>query len=108
MKHLEGDGLKVEVEKVSNISEVKAHDKVPDHLQSCHTAIVDGYVVEGHVPKAEIMRMLRQRPNIVGLSVPGMPVGSPGMEMENRAAEPYQVVAFDKQGRTGVYANYPK
>lgn len=108
MEHLEGDGLTVKVQKVSNISEIKARYNVPDHLQSCHTAIVDGYIVEGHVPKAEILRMLKERPNIVGLSVPGMPVGSPGMEMENTAAESYQVIAFDKQGRTGVYATYPK
>lgn len=108
MKHLEGDGLTVEVQKVTNISEVKARYKVPEQLQSCHTAIVGGYIVEGHVPKAEIMRMLKERPAIVGLSVPGMPVGSPGMEMDNVAAEPYQVMAFDNQGRTGVYATYPK
>ena len=108
MKHLEGDGLTVEVKKVSNISEVKAHYNVPEHLHSCHTATVGGYIVEGHVPKAEIMRMLKEKPSFAGLSVPGMPVGSPGMEMEGTVAEPYQVVAFDNQGRTGVYATYPK
>lgn len=77
---------------------------VPRSLQSCHTAVVDGYVVEGHVPADVIDRLLRERPAVVGLAVPGMPVGSPGMEVPGQAAERYQVMAFDRSGRTTVYA----
>lgn len=76
--------------------------------QSCHTAIVDGYVIEGHVPQAEIVRMLRERPEIIGLSVPGMPIGSPGMEMPGRDADPYRVLALGRDGSVTVYASYPK
>lgn len=72
----------------------------PEH-QGCHTALVDGYVIEGHVPADLIKRVLRERPEIAGLSVPGMPLGSPGMEGEN--AQPYDVLAVDKEGYATVY-----
>ena len=97
----------MDVQEHDRIRELKARYKVPEQLQSCHTAIVDGYVIEGHVPAEEILRLLKERPDIVGLGVPGMPVGSPGMEMGDRV-DPYQVIAFDKQGRSWVYASYPK
>ncbi len=80
--------------------------KVPADLQACHTAIVDGYVIEGHVPAADIKRLLAERPQIVGLAVPGMPIGSPGMEIQGMDAEPYQVMAFDAQGQQSVFAEY--
>ncbi|MCK4507028.1 MAG: DUF411 domain-containing protein [Desulfuromonadales bacterium] len=108
MKHLEDSGLIIKAENTSKVSEIKAQYKIPDYLQSCHTAIVDGYVVEGHVPSEEIMRMLNERPDIIGLSVPGMPVGSPGMEMPNGVLKPYKVISFDKLGRTRIFATYPK
>jgi hypothetical protein len=95
-------------EDVRNISEIKARYSVPVKLQSCHTAIVDGYVLEGHVPKTEVIRLLQERPEVIGLSVPGMPIGSPGMEMPGRKAEPYEVLSFDKQGVIQVYGTYPK
>ena len=95
-------------EDVRNISEIKARYSVPVKLQSCHTAIVDGYVLEGHVPKTEVIRLLHERPEVIGLSVPGMPIGSPGMEMPGRKAEPYEVLSFDKQGVIQVYGTYPK
>jgi hypothetical protein len=79
---------------------------VPPQLQSCHTAIVDGYVIEGHVPVAEIERLLAERPDVIGLAVPGMPVGSPGMVVEGAAAEAYDVIAFDADGGTEVFASY--
>ncbi len=91
---------------MSDLAAVKAHYQVPPALQSCHTAIVDGYVIEGHVPAAEIDRLLRERPALAGLAVPGMPVGSPGMEVEGYAPEPFHVLAFDSTGRTQVYARY--
>ena len=78
---------------------------MPRALQSCHTAVVEGYVIEGHVPADLIDRLLRERPSVVGLAVPGMPVGSPGMEAPGQAAERYQVLAFDQKGRTTVYAS---
>ena len=93
---------------VRNISEIKARYSVPVKLQSCHTAIVDGYVLEGHVPKTEVIRLLQERPEVIGLSVPGMPIGSPGMEMPGREAEPYEVLSFDKQGDVQIYGTYPK
>ena len=96
------------VEDAKDLMEIKARHKIPVHLQSCHTAMVDGYVVEGHVPREAIMRMLQEQPDIIGLSVPGMPVGSPGMESEDGKVEPYQVLAIDRQGNTRVFATYPQ
>ena len=87
------------------MSTIKTRYQVPYELQSCHTAIVDGYVIEGHVPVREINRLLSERPEIIGLAVPGMPIGSPGMD--GAPAQPYQVIAFDEQGNQEVYARYP-
>jgi hypothetical protein len=67
---------------------------------------VDGYIIEGHVPIAEIERLIAERPDITGLAVPGMPLGSPGMEVEGVDPQPYDVIAFDKSGRTEVYGSY--
>lgn len=85
---------------------VKAEHRVPADLQSCHTAVVEGYVIEGHVPAADVERLLAERPaGVTGLAVPGMPMGSPGMEHgDHRQA--YQVFAFGPQGRQ-VWASYP-
>lgn len=78
---------------------------VPDSLTSCHTAQVGGYVVVGHVPAADIQRLLRERPRVVGIAVPGMPAGSPGMEQgESKAA--FDVRAFTRDGRTTVFASH--
>jgi hypothetical protein len=82
--------------------DVKIKNKVPEKLYSCHTALVEGYVIEGHVPADLIQRLLKERPAVAGLAVPGMPVGSPGMEGAN--PQPYEVISFDKAGRTLVYA----
>jgi hypothetical protein len=89
---------------VNDLAPVKRKLGVPPALQSCHTAVVEGYVIEGHVPADLIDRLLRERPSVVGLAVPGMPVGSPGMEAPGQAAERYQVLAFDQKGRTTVFA----
>ena len=88
------------------MGEIKTRFGVPLALQSCHTAIVDGYIVEGHVPVAEIKRLLEERPAVVGITVPGMPVGSPGMEVAGVADEPYDVLAFTAEGETTVFASY--
>ena len=85
---------------------VKAEYQVPVELQSCHTAIVDGYIIEGHVPVADIERLLAERPDVRGLAVPGMPIGSPGMEIAGEEPEPYDVLAFDQAGNTTVFSSY--
>ena len=96
----------VKVEDVNDLNAVKQNQQIPPQLQSCHTAIVDGYIIEGHVPVAEIERLLEERPAIAGLAVPGMPIGSPGMEVDGAADQPYDVIAFDKSGQTQVFASY--
>jgi hypothetical protein len=102
--HLQANGFKVQKKDVfgKQFTDVKSKYGVPHRLYSCHTAVIDGYVIEGHVPADLIKRMLKERPAIIGLAVPGMPVGSPGME--GPKPEPYEVLTFDKQGRTTVYA----
>jgi hypothetical protein len=87
--------------------QIKELHSVPQSLTSCHTAIVDSYVVEGHVPASEIYRLLAERPDIIGIAVPGMPSGSPGMEIEGFDAEPFEVVTFDHTGEIDLYASYP-
>ena len=82
--------------------------QIPKPAQSCHTAIVDGYVVEGHVPAADLQRLLKERPSVLGISVPGMPIGSPGMEVPGTKPQAYDVVTFDKQGKTAVYSSHNK
>lgn len=101
------EGFIVDAIDVDDLSAVKAEHQVPYELQGCHTAIVDGYVIEGHVPASEIHRLLSEQPDIAGLAVPGMPIGSPGMEMGNNI-EPFQVIAFDESGEVDVFASYPK
>jgi hypothetical protein len=89
---------------MSNLSPIKARYQVPVDLQSCHTGVIDGYVVEGHVPADLITRLLRERPSIAGIAVPGMPPGSPGMESPGQPAERYTVFTFDRGRKTGVFA----
>ncbi len=103
---MEENGYDVQVADVQDLNAVKNQYQVPLELQSCHTAIVDGYIIEGHVPVAEIERLLAERPDIAGLAVPGMPIGSPGMESPGAADQPYDVIAFDKSGKTEVFASY--
>jgi hypothetical protein len=84
------------------LNQIKARYNVPAKLRSCHTALVGGYVIEGHVPADLIHRLLQEKPPILGLAVPGMPIGSPGME--GGKPQRYEVVTFDKHGKTAVYA----
>ncbi len=102
--HLRDHGFPVKAEDLEDLRPIKQRHGVPAALESCHTGVVEGYVVEGHVPADLVERMLRERPQIAGLAVPGMPIGSPGMEVPGRAAESYQILAFDKSGRSTVYA----
>jgi hypothetical protein len=98
----------VTVHDVQDLAAVKARYGVPTQLESCHTAIVDGYVIEGHVPLAEIKRLLAERPALAGIAVPGMPAGSPGMEVAGAASQPFDVIAFDASGDATVFARYPR
>lgn len=99
--HLRANGFDVKAVDVDDVRPIMAEHGVPVALGSCHTATVDGYVVEGHVPADVIHRMLEERPAIAGIAVPGMPIGSPGMEGPN--PQPYNVVAFDRAGNMTVY-----
>ncbi len=100
-----GMQAEIVVENSNDMGAIKDREGVPVDLRSCHTMVVDGYVIEGHVPAADIARLLRERPEgIKGLAVPGMPIGSPGMEMGDRT-QPYQVIAFGSAGRS-VFASY--
>ena len=103
-EHMEQNGFSVDVIEVDDLPAVKARLGVPAELAACHTAEVGGYVVEGHVPASDIQRLLRERPQIRGLAVPGMPEGSPGMEGPH--PEPYAVLAFDAQGRSSVFERH--
>jgi hypothetical protein len=95
----------VRVENLTNLRPIKAKHGIPADLEACHTALVDRYVVEGHVPADVIVRLLRERPRVVGLAVPGMPPGSPGMEVPGSPAQPYQIFSFDPTGKRTVFAS---
>lgn len=86
---------------------IKVEYQIPVELQSCHTAIVDGYVIEGHVPVSEIERLLTEKPDVIGIAVPGMPPGSPGMEVDGFDSQPFDVVTFNASGETELFASYP-
>jgi hypothetical protein len=102
VQHMRDNGFEVVEHIVERIENAPNRDRVPQKLQSCHVATVRGYVVEGHVPADVVKDMLKKRPQIEGIAVPGMPAGSPGMESPN--PEPYEVVAFTKQGKSWVFA----
>lgn len=103
--HLRAAGFKVVSKQVDDLNKIKTQAGVPDALQSCHTAKVQGYVIEGHVPAASIKKLLAKKPKSVkGLAVPGMPMGSPGME--GPYTEKYEVISFEKGGKTEVFDKY--
>lgn len=103
--HMSDAGFAVTSTDMPDVSPVKDKHGVPANLRSCHTALVDGYVIEGHVPADVVKSLLRDRPaGVVGIAVPGMPLGSPGMEVPDGRKDAYAIVAFDKAGRTRVYA----
>ena len=106
--HLRKAGFVATVTDVADMTAIKDKRGVPRQARSCHTAVVDGYVVEGHVPVEDVQRLLKQRPAVAGLGVPGMPIGSPGMEVAGMKPQPYDVLAFDKSGRTTVFSSHNK
>jgi hypothetical protein len=97
VQHLQKAGFPTEVLETKDLDAVKTRLGVPDDLAACHTAEVSGYVIEGHVPAAAVKRLLAERPNAIGLAVPGMPIGSPGME--GGKPDTYEVVLFEPNGR---------
>lgn len=126
VEHLRSYGFAVRTTDTDNIEELKARHRVPRQLHACHTALVSGYVIEGHVHAADVQRLLDEQPAVLGLAVPGMPIGSAGMEVGTLRvllapempagsprvevpvirAQPYDVVAFDEDGGTRVFATY--
>nr|WP_290667089.1 DUF411 domain-containing protein [Ardenticatena sp.] len=105
---MQAHGYDVEVKNVNDLQGVKAHYKVPYEVQACHTAVIGGYVVEGHVPPEQVDALLAERPDgIVGIATPGMPIGSVGMETPGQSPQPYSVVSFDETGVLNVLATYP-
>lgn len=105
ISHLEENGFKVNAIDKQDVTPIKQQYGVTRELSSCHTALIDGYIVEGHVPASDIKRLLKERPKVTGLSVPGMPIGSPGMEQGDRK-DPYNVVMFNERGETSIFASY--
>jgi hypothetical protein len=103
--HLKANGFQATVTDVPSTAEYRQKYGVPEKLQSCHTAVVAGYTIEGHVPAADIQKLLKQRPKAKGLAVPGMPLGSPGMESTRREA--YSVLLFQADGGASVFTRYP-
>jgi len=103
---METNGYTVEVLDDLSPEAVETRTQVPESLRSCHTAIVDGYLVEGHVPVREIEQLLAERPDFLGLAVAGMPIGSPGMQVEGADPEPFDVLAFDRAGNVELFASY--
>jgi hypothetical protein len=103
---MEENGYTVQVESMQNLSPIKQQYNVPPQLHSCHTAIVNGYIIEGHVPVADVERLLAEKPDVAGLAVPGMPIGSPGMEVEDVPDQAYDVIAFDASGQMSIFSTY--
>lgn len=104
--HLQQNGFTVRVTDLDDtaLDALKTKRSVPRTAQSCHTALVGGYVVEGHVPATEIRRLLKERPAVTGIAVAGMPLGSPGMEVPGQKPQTYNVISFDTQGATRVFS----
>jgi hypothetical protein len=102
VKHMRASGFTVDVREMDDVSPLKRERGIPDRLASCHTALVAGYVLEGHVPATDVQRLLRERPRARGLAVPGMVPGSPGMAGR---AQPYQTLAFDGE-RSWVFQQH--
>jgi hypothetical protein len=107
VEHLRAAGFTVKVTEVDDTSAARRRLGLPDRYGSCHTATVGGYVLEGHVPAAEVKRLLASKPKAIGLAVPGMPPSAPGMDVPGRK-DPYQVLLVDASGQSTVFASYPR
>ena len=107
VKHMEENGFSVETIKLNNVDSIKMINKISPQISSCHTGIINGYFVEGHVPAKDVKKMLSLRPKIRGLAVPGMPAGSnvPGMEVKDSPAK-YEVLSIEYNGINKVWSKY--
>jgi hypothetical protein len=104
---MEDKGYEVNIHHKQSWNNIKREFGMPNQLMSCHTAVIDGYMIEGHVPEADIARLLKERPSdISGLSAPGMPQHSPGMAAPGQTYKDFNVIAFDKQGQLSLYQKY--
>ena len=105
VEYMKANGFTATVTDTPDVSPVKIQNGLPPKLSSCHTTLVGGYVIEGHVPVSDVRRLLKEKPaGIAGLAAPGMPAGSPGMDVPN--SPPYDIIAFDKKGSTRVYSTH--
>ena len=107
VEHMRTAGFTVKVTEVNDTTSARKRLGLPDRYASCHTATVGGYVLEGHVPAAEVKRLLASKPKAIGLAVPGMPPSAPGMDVPGRK-DPYEVLLVDASGQSTVFARYPK
>lgn len=105
VEHMKKAGFAVSVRNVEDVTPTAQRLGVPDALRSCHTAEIEGYAIEGHVPAADVKRLLASRPKAAGIAVPGMPMGSPGMEHGGHK-QPYQTLLFNRAGKTRVFASH--
>ena len=105
VEYLRAEGFEVRVVEAEDVTPAARRAGVPDALRSCHTATVEGYAIEGHVPAADIRRLLAERPEAAGIAVPGMPIGSPGMEQGDRR-QPYATILFSRDGRQQLFAQH--
>jgi len=107
VRHMERDGFSVDVINQTDLAPIKRSAGVPESLESCHTAFIDGYVVEGHVPAKSVRKLLSERPDIIGIAVAEMPTGSPGMEVPGARLEPFKVMTIPKNGAPSVFVDFP-
>ncbi len=105
ISHMQDNDFKIKAVDVQNMDSVKQQYGISSNLASCHTAIVDGYIIEGHVPASDVKQLLSEEKDVLGIAVPGMPIGSPGMEMGNRI-DRYAVISFDKEGNVEIFHQY--
>ncbi|MBE9078107.1 DUF411 domain-containing protein [Romeria aff. gracilis LEGE 07310] len=105
IEHMEAAGFQVQDEIAEDMTAVKQQYGVPANLASCHTTVADGYVIEGHIPAAYVQRLLTEKPDVAGIAVPGMPIGSPGMESGDYV-EPYTVFSFTEDGNTETFVEH--
>jgi hypothetical protein len=104
--HMEQNGFSVKVHDITNVNPIKQEAGLDPALASCHTAFVGGYLIEGHVPAVDVRRLLNEKPEALGLAVPGMPIGSPGMEVAGRENQPYDVVLVRKDGQNQTFNHH--
>ncbi|QBX37863.1 DUF411 domain-containing protein [Brevundimonas sp. S30B] len=106
VRHMQAAGFVAEITELPALRSVRSSRGVPEALASCHTAVIGGYAIEGHVPAADVQRLLRERPRAVGLAVPAMPLGSPGMETPDGRVDPYETLLILPSGQTRVFARH--